>query len=222
MSLTDYVNIIRRRGWIVVVLAVLTAASAYVFSSVQTPIYKSTAFVLVSPARPDFGLTSSAKGLLRSYVAWMTTRSNAQKVINDPALQLDLSADALLGQVTIASDDSRFIIQIDVLNGNGDLANDVARKWAELFVQWRKDENAKIRREDSVDAALLDLPQYSLHRPNKTINTAAGAILGVVLGAVVIFALEYLDAGILRSPSDVERALAVPVLGALPELTSEK
>jgi len=214
MPLVEYVRILQRRGWIMVLLMILTAASAYVFSVVQTPVYKSTAFVLVQPARPDFGLTSSAKNLLRSYVAWMTTRTNAQRVITE--LQIDRDADSLLGEVTIASDDSRFVVQIDVLNGNGDLANDVARTWANLFVQWRQSENEKLRREDRVDAVLLDTPQYGLYRPNKQINTAAGAILGLLLGGVVIFVLEYLEAGIIRSTQDVERALTMPVLGAIP------
>ena len=214
MSLTDYFRLLRRRGWILALMAVLTAASAYVFSAVQTPVFKSTVHILVQPARPDLGLTTSAKNLLRSYVAWMSTRTNAQKVIT--ALQLDRADESLLGDVTIASDDSRFVIQIDVKNENGDLANDIAQKWADLFIQWRNDQNAIARREDRVEAFLLDPPRYELDHPKKSVNTLAGAILGVLLGGVVIFGLEYVEASVLRSPQDVERALSVSVLGAIP------
>ena len=58
----------RRWGWILVLVAALTAGSAYVFSKAQTPVYKSTIFVGVQPTRPDLGLTAAAKSLLRYYV----------------------------------------------------------------------------------------------------------------------------------------------------------
>jgi len=220
MSLTEYFRILRRRGWILALMAVLTAASAFVFSAVQTPIYQSTINVLVQPVRPDLGLTTSAKNLLRSYVAWMSTRTNAGKVIDE--LQLDRTAESLLGDVTIASDDSRFVIQIDVENEDGDLANDIAQKWADLFVQWRNDQNAIARREDRVDVFVLDPPRYDLDRPQKTVNTLAGAILGVLLGGVVIFALEYVESSVIRSPQDVERVLALSVLGAIPAVKGSR
>ncbi|MGH2525057.1 MAG: YveK family protein, partial [Anaerolineales bacterium] len=214
--------ILRRRGWIMILLALLTAASAYVFSRVQTPVYRSTIFVGVQPARPDFGLTESAKKLLRYYVTVINTNTYAQKVINDPAVQLDSAPEALLNQVTIASDDSRFVIQIDVKNQNGDLANTIAQKWADALVQWRNTENAKIRREDQVDAVVLDPPQYALYSPRTNVNTLAGGILGLLLGGVVIFILEYLESNVIRSPQDVERTLKLSVLGAIPELAASR
>ncbi len=214
MSLNDYFRILYRRGWIIVLTAALTAASALAFSYMQTPIYRATISVLVQPVRPDFGLTTSAKTLLRSYVAWMTTRTNAQKVID--TLQLDRTSESLLGDVTISSDDSRFVVQIDVKNANGDLANNIAQKWADLFVQWRNDQNSIARREDQVTAAVLDPPRYDLYRPKKSINTLAGGFLGLLLGGVIVFVMEYIESGVLRSPQDVERVLGLSVLGAIP------
>lgn len=214
MPLSDYARILYRRGWILALMAVLTALAAFVFSRLQTPIYKSTIYILVQPSRVDFGLTESAKTLLRSYVAWMDTDSRASDVIN--TLQLDKDPQSLHGDVTIASDDSRFVIQLDVKNGNGDLANDVAQKWAELFVQYRNDENQKQRQEDRVNAIILDPPRYVQDSPKTAINTAAGAVLGVLLGGVIVFFLEYLEAAVIRSAGDVERQFNLPVLGAIP------
>ena len=220
MPLTEYFRILVRRGWILLLMAVLTAAAAFVFSKLQTPIYQSTINVLVQPARTDFGLTQSAKILLRSYVAWMDTDNRAADVID--AMQLDIVPQALRGNVTIASDDSRFVIQIDVENENGDLANDIAKKWAELFVQWRNDENQKQRKEDRVDAVILDEPRYVLDRPKAGINTVAGGVLGLLLGSVIIFVLEYLDSAIIRAAADIERQFNLPVLGAIPAMESAR
>jgi capsular polysaccharide biosynthesis protein len=214
MSLTDYFRLLRRRGWILIVMAALTAASAYVFSKVQTEVWKSSIFIGIQPTRPDFGLTESAKKLLRYYVAVITTKTYAQKVIDE--LQLDVTAEGLLGQATIASDDSRFVVQIDVKNEDPALADAIAQQWAIALVDWRNAENAKIRREDQVDALILDPPRPSLDRPKTTINVLAGAILGFLLGGIVIFVLEYIESNVMRSPQDIERVLSLSVLGVIP------
>lgn len=214
MPLTEYLRILLRRGWILVLLAVLTAASAFVFSRLQTPVYQSTVSVLIAPARSDLGLTQSAKTLLDSYVAYINTDRIAQRVIDE--LQLDTVPQALRGDVRIASDLQSFLVRIEVENENGDLANDIARAWAVQLVQWRNDENQKQRREDRVEALILDEPVYSLDRPRTSINTLAGAILGALIGGLVIFVLEWLEAGIIRNTTDVERQLGLSVLGTIP------
>lgn len=217
MQLQTYFRILRRRGWIMLLLAVITAVAAFGFSTImeeRAPIYKSTLKILVQPSRTDFGQAQAAKILLRSYVAWMDSNYRAADVID--LLQLDMTPEDLRGDVTIASDDSRLVIQIDVENPNGDVANDIARKWADLFIQWRNEENQKVRREDRIDALIIDDPRYALDSPKTKVNTAAGAILGFLIGLGIVFVLEYIEAGIIRSPDDVERFLETPVLGAIP------
>ena len=56
MELSDYFRILRQRGWIIVVVAVVAAVSAFGFSKLQRPIYKSSMQVTVLPARNDYGL----------------------------------------------------------------------------------------------------------------------------------------------------------------------
>jgi capsular polysaccharide biosynthesis protein len=214
MPLSEYFRILRRWGWVVVLMALVTAGSAYVFSKAQTPIYRSTVFISVSPSRTDLGLTQSAKTLLRNYVLTIDTETFAQRVINE--LELDRTAASLKNDVTIASDDSRFAIQIDVKDTNPDTANDIDRVWADLVVSWRDEQNANVRNEDKVNAEVVDAPRPSLFRPNTRVNVLAGGILGVLLGCLMVFAIEYTEAGVIRSPEDIERALSLSVLGAIP------
>lgn len=220
MSLFDVLNIARRRGWIILLAAALTAASAYAFSKLQTPIYQSTVLISVRPSRPDLGTTETAKRFLRNYVAELQTSTYARKVID--VLGLDTTTDALLGNAIIDSDDSRFTIQIDIRNPNGDLANDIARVWAEEFRNQREIEKSRVRREDQIDANILDAPRYSLYRPQTTINVLAGGILGVLVGGLIIFILEYLEANIVRSRQDLERGLGLAVLSSVPALDGGK
>jgi len=68
MELLDYIRILRKRWWIIVVAVVLTAGSAFAFARLQPRKYTSTAEVIIEPARPDWGLAQTAKMVLRTYM----------------------------------------------------------------------------------------------------------------------------------------------------------
>ena len=215
MEIGDYLRILRQRGWLIILMSVLTAAAAFGYSKIQPTVYESSLRLLVQPARTDFGQAQAAKQLLRGYVQWINSSYRANDVINE--LQLDMTPQELLGDVTVASDDSSFVIQINVENSDPDLANDIARIWGNHFRQWRIDDNADNRREDWVDAEFIDDPIIVGVTPNTKINTLAGAVFGALLGLVVIFVLEWIESGVMRRTADVERYLEIPVIGTIPE-----
>ena len=214
MELGDYLAIIRRRGWLILLLAVLTSAAAFGFSKIQTPVYQSSLRMLVQPARTDFGQAQAAKQLLRGYVQWIHSSYRAAKVIDE--LKLDMTPEQLLSDIEVASDDSSFVIQLNVENTDPNLANDIARTWGNTFIQWRIDDNATQRKEDRVDAEFIDDPQAGLDRPNTKINAAAGAIFGALLGTIILFVLEWIESGVVRRSEDVEKYLDIPVIGTIP------
>ncbi len=214
MELSDYLRILRQRGWVIILVAILTAGGAFGFSRVQMPVYESTLRLLVRPSRTDFGQANAAKELLASYVAWLNSRYRAQDVIN--ILQLDMEAGELLGDVKVASESISFVVQLSVENSDPDLANDIARTWGDLLIQWQTQENDKNRKEDRITIEFIDDPQAALDRPKWKINTAAGAVFGALLGVIVIFVLEWIESGVLRRSEDVERFLDIPVIGSIP------
>ena len=219
MELADYLRILRQRGWIIVVVAVVAALSAFGLSKLQRPTYKSSMQVTVLPARNDFGLAQTTKQLLRAYVTIMDTKNWAARVLQhfeQSGAPLDMTPTQLKDNVTIASFEDKNVIQIDVKNGDGEMGNRIAIAWAQEFQAWRNQENNKVRKEDRVDVVMGDNPTYSKFRPQTTINTAAGGIFGLLLGALVVAALEWVESGVVRTSADVERKLGLPVLGAIP------
>ncbi len=50
MEFTDYIRILRKRWWIILVAVVLTAGCAFVFAKLQHPLYTSTAEIVIEPA----------------------------------------------------------------------------------------------------------------------------------------------------------------------------
>ena len=214
MELSDYIRIFRQRGWVILLMAFLTAAAAFGFSKMQTEVYKSTLNLLVRPSRTDFGQSQAAKELLKTYEAWLYSSYRAQGVIDQ--LQLDMTAPELLGDVEVASDNFSFMVTLAVENTDPDLANDIARTWGNLLIQWQKQENDKNRQEDRITIEFRDDPQVSLDRPKTKINTAAGAVFGALLGIILIFILEWIESGVVRRSEDIERYLEIPVIGTIP------
>jgi len=214
MELTNYVQIVRKRWWIVIVAIVLTAGSAFVFSKIQHPEYTSIAEVIIEPARSDWGLAQYAKMLLRTYMTVADSDQWAQQVID--ALQLPMTPEGLRSKARFAAEEDRMVIKIEIEAYDGDLANDIARTWANLLVQWRDQQNQRQLKEDRVWAYLRDEPRYTQSWPKTKVVTAAGGIFGLVIAGVVIFFLEWLEAGIVRTPQDVERQLDLTVVGAIP------
>ncbi len=215
MELGQIVGILRKRWWIILVAVVATAVSAVGFTKLQTPTYQSTVEVVIQPARPDFGLTQSAKTLLRSYMTVADSNKWAQQVID--RLRLDMTPQQLRANARFAAEDDRMVIKIEIEDTDGEQANRIARTWAMLLVEWRDSENQRLRKEDRVGAVLRDEPTYSQAWPPRTsIVLVAGVIFGLLIAAVVIFFLEWVESGIIRTPRDVEQWIGITVLGTVP------
>ncbi|HTP07724.1 MAG TPA: Wzz/FepE/Etk N-terminal domain-containing protein [Anaerolineae bacterium] len=219
MELRDYLRILRKRGWIIILTTLLTAAAAWGFSQVQTVEYKSSISVFVRPERIDNGTLLATKQILRGFVAYIDSLNFAQQVINTKGL--DMKADVLKPKVTIASKDEDYIIQIDVVDNDPTQSEAIALEWANQFVQWRDQDNLKQQKADRVDANIVQLPTTSKFRPQTTLNVIAGAIIGLLIGVVIVFFLEAIESNILRSSDDVERVLGTTVIGAIPTAGAE-
>jgi uncharacterized protein involved in exopolysaccharide biosynthesis len=57
-------------------------------------------------------------------------------------------------------------------------------------------------------------------KPNKKLNLAIGGILGLMLGVMLIFFMEYMD-NTIKTEEDIERTLGLPVLGLIPKISSK-
>lgn len=215
MALTDYVRILVRRGWIMLILAGLAGGAAFLISRGQTPVYRSTQLVLIQPSRADLGLAEASVRLVTPLTVYLNSRERAQDIIE--TLRLDMTPDELLGNSYFAADQLRLTVQIDVDNSDGELANLIAQAWGQELVDYRNAINQRSRREDRVDAVLVDFPRYGQQAPRPTISLAIGAILGLVLGGIIVFVLEYAESGVIRTAQDLTRSVDEPLLASIPQ-----
>jgi capsular polysaccharide biosynthesis protein len=216
MNLVEYGSILLRRGWIMVLLALIAAISAFFLSRLQTPLYRATQTVLIQPARADLGLTESATRLLQSYAVWLDSDQVAANVID--TLQLDMTPGQLNSAVVVNPDSLRLTIQIEVELGDQEIAREVAQAYGQQLIRFRFEENQKNRLEDRIDALMQDVARVELDSPRPALNAIAGGVLGLILGALVVFILEYLESAIIRRREDVERTVNLPILASIPDM----
>lgn len=215
MELRSYLQILWRRGWIIILTAVLAAVLAGALSFVQTKVYRATARISAVPARPDWGLGSSAKDLLRNFVLNLNTHDMANQVIS--AAQLDMSSYDLLAKLTISTEPDNFAIRIDAKDEDPQVAAKIVLTMAELFVDQRTAYYNTLDKSDRIDVQVVDaVIDAPLYRPNWKMNLIAGLALGALIGALIVLALEWMAADILATPEHVERTIGAPVLGAIP------
>ncbi|MEA3308045.1 MAG: Wzz/FepE/Etk N-terminal domain-containing protein [Chloroflexota bacterium] len=213
MNIQAYMQILRRRGWLIVLAVLITAVGAFGFSKLQTPVYRSSVQIGIQ-GRTDWGAAQTVKILMDSYVSFIYRRPVAEQVIEK--LGLMRTPEDLKSDVTLASDTQNLTIQIDVDDYDGEQANRIAKAWAEQLVQWRDSENQLQLKPDRVFATILEEPRYHQLRPKTLINTVAGAIFGLLIGALLVIGMEWLDAGLIRSARDIEQQANLTVVGIIP------
>jgi len=215
VQLREYLRLLTKRAWLIILVMILAAGAAFGFSKLLKPVYRSTIYLNVYPARLDWGLQQSIQNLMRNYAGVIGSRDVAAEV-ND-RLQLDITPDQLREKLTISSIESDFLLEIDADDYDPLIARDIAQTTAEVFV-----ENIKVRmleqdQRDRVDVSIRDsaLPGY-LHKPKVKINTLAGALFGLVAGILLVYVLEWLETDVIRSAEDIERHTKLVILGAIP------
>lgn len=215
MTIQEYIRIIRRRGWIVVIAAVLAAVTAYGISYLQKDVFRATAYVSTVPARPDWGLGNTAKDLLRNFALNLKTFENAQAAISQA--KLDQDPNDFLANVDVAPESDNFAIKIEARNGDAAVANQMALTLAQIFEQERTAYYAQQDKDNRIEVKVRsNTIGYDQIQPKPTVNAIAGAVLGMLLGIGVVLALTWLEADLLRTPAAAERALGIPVLATIP------
>ena len=221
MTIQEYLRILQRRGWIILVAVVLAAAGAFGISYFQEDMYRATVYVSTVPARPDWGLGNTAKDLMRNFAANLQTPEIAQLVID--RAQLDMTPYNFLSHVNVVAESSDFTIKIEARARDGAVATTMALTLADEFVEERTayyaQQDLDNRIEVKIRSRAIGPEKY---QPKPLVNAIAGGALGLLLGLGMVLMLTWFESDLLRTPAALERALGVPVLGAIPTVGSAR
>ena len=215
MQPLDVLRVLAKRGWVLLLAVAITVASTLIFSRLQTPVYRSTVYLNVWPARLDLSLQQTIRGLMRNYAGSITSREVALQVIND--LQLDITPEQFRQKLTVDPIESDFMIQIDADDYDPLLARDIAQRTAEVFVADIRVYMLDQDQRDRVQLTILDDARPGrLHKPKWQINMLAGGVFGLLLGGLIIGLAEWVAASTITTQRDLDRSIDLPVLGVVP------
>jgi capsular polysaccharide biosynthesis protein len=210
----DYLPVLRKRWPLILGIVAVAVVASYLFTRLQTPIFRATVFLTVAPSRSDYGQTLVIENTLRQYARQLQTDRMADLV--NERLKLDLALERLRSKVKVSAVSEDLLLQMEVDDTDPNKARDIAFAWADEYAKFHQNKMAAIDPRDRIEVDLLDKPAPAvLNWPKRTQIVIAAAILGLLSGVVLSFLLEFLDTT-LKSFEDVDRFVGVPVLGAIP------
>lgn len=215
INLKELFQMFLKRWWILVLCAVISASAAYAYSYYYlVPIYESNTTLYVGKNIDQNGVGANdlmlGSALIADYHEIAKSKQVASQVIKELGLKY-MSPGALAGRIGVTQRNGTRIIQISVSDTNPKMAMDIANKVAEVFknkvIEIMQVENVQI-----IDEA--ELPRSPVS-PDKKRNIIMGLVIGLAVGAGIVFLVEYLD-NTVKTPEDVQKYLGLPVIGTIP------
>lgn len=221
IELKEYFAIIKKRFWIIALITTIAIiVSAAISFFILKPVYQANTTLIVNTEKNEetqvitgdqFNVTQK---LAVTYGEIITSRSVINPVIKN--LGLEETYDELVKKINVSPVKDTQIINISVQDINPKKARDIANEIPEVFTKEAK-RITKTNDIQVIDKAIL--PEEAV-KPNKIMNIAISAVLGMMIGLFIVFLIEYLDNG-LKTPQDIEKHLGLPVLGVVPNESLE-
>jgi capsular polysaccharide biosynthesis protein len=215
MQLSDYVQVLTKRWWVIALTLVAAAAGAFGVSKLLPDTYRSQAVYLAFANQADNGLNIVLRNSMNSYRELVMQPDVLDQI--SQGIGLDISGELWMRDVAIQPrpDEQKIIIEVDApsLDQSMAMADAVgARIVAEVnSINSRLEGTARINLQQIQRARLIAI------QPNTRINVLAGAFLGLIVGILLAYILEYLD-DTLKTSADVERFVGLTTIGAIPSV----
>jgi capsular polysaccharide biosynthesis protein len=213
MQLIDYVNVLIKRWWVVALTLLAAAVAAYGVSKLLPQTFRAQAVYLAFANQADNGLNIVLRNSMNSYRELVLQPDVLDQISQQ--LGLDVSGERWMEDVNIQPrpDEQKIVIEVDAptLDQSMAMADAVgARIVAEVNrINATLEGTARINVQQIQRARLVSIS------PNTRVNVLAGALLGLIVGVLLVFVLEYLD-DTLKSSADVERFVGLTTIGAIP------
>ena len=224
MELSDYLRVLRRRWWMVLLSLLVCTGGAFLTSKAQTPVFTTSTRLLVSGI--DDAANQSLDEVSRRQLASERAGAYAQLAGTGPAIGAAVDAAGANGSqpsVTAAADGVSPFIVITVSATSGRAAQAIAASYVEVLPQIvsRLEQSPSSKPPTLTTLEAAGLPTFpSSPRPKR--DLLIGLVLGLVLGVAAAMVRESLDARV-RDTAEIEKSTTATLLGAVPrELNGER
>src|SRR5215208_3577210 len=219
VSLRDILLIIRRRLWVISVVAAVLAGAAVGFSMAQTPVYEASTKILVGQERGvtiDPNYAYGLQQLTQTTVGGVSSRPVAKAVIRQENLRM--TTEEFLSHLSAEQEPETQWIQVHYTDSSPERAQRLANAVSDVFSKQVSEVNSgatAITVTVWERAVVPDAPVA----PNPVRNGLLA--LGLFIGVGLAFVLEYRDDR-WNSPEEMERVSGAPTFGIIPEFKDSK
>lgn len=215
LSVRDVLQVLRRRWWIIALLALVFATAAIGLSFLRTPVYEASISVLVGQ---DQGLVSDnaseAQGLsqvTQTVAELAQTRTVASAVIED--MNLSVTPEEFLENLAVEQTAETQVVQLTYSHPDPEQAASIANTTGEVFSDQVSEVSAEANAITTTVWERAATPSVPAS-PQPLRNGALALVLGLMVGVGVAFLLEQLDDS-WRSPEEAEKVSGVPTFGVI-------
>jgi capsular polysaccharide biosynthesis protein len=217
-SQVNPIQVLRRRLWVIVLVACLVMGLAAGFTFTQTPTYEASITILVGQdlaSGAQDNLWNEAQGvqsITETVAEAVDTRPVAEGVIQ--RLDLPMSSGSLLADLEVQQVGTSQFLVVSYKDADPERAQLVANAVGDVFSEQIAGVSssanaltAKVWEEAAVPGSPVS--------PDPVRNILLALVLGVMLGVGLAFLLDHLDDD-WKSPEEVERVAGVPTFGVIP------
>ncbi|MFC5446794.1 YveK family protein [Paenibacillus aestuarii] len=216
IELKDYLAILRKRIWLIVIVVLIACVSTAAISFYwMKPVYGASTKLIVNKSADFQGLDKIDLNSLNANIRLINTY---KEIIKTPAVldkvaakyaDLHLTPDQLSAKLQVQASNDSQVMTISAEDYSLDQAVRIVNAVAVVF----QEEIPTIMKVDNV--AILSEAKAAEHpapiKPNKTLNVAIAFVVSLMVSVGIIFLLEYLDDTV-KTEKDVEEYLGVPTL----------
>lgn len=220
ITLQDILKIVREHLLFIMSFTLFVAlVTAFISLFVLKPTYEAETQLLVNQKnieQPYLGVqqVETDLRLINTYNIIITSSAILSKVINK--LDLDMTPEVLMEQITVSSANNSQVVNINVTDKNAELAVDIANTVAGVF----QEEIQSLMTVDNVNilsVAKLD-QQPEPVAPNKTLYVVATSFIAFFLSAGFAIIIVSLDTTI-KTEQDIEETVGLPIIGLISQIS---
>ena len=217
MELGEYLEVLWRWGWVILLVTALCAGAAISYGQMQTPRYTSLVELSVMPERLDQGLTQTVVNLLNNYASGIRSLGMARRVVERLGLS-EWDPAALRSHIKASADQAQYRVKIEVTDTDPLFAQRVAQTVSDLFVaDVREFADLQDPRDRLVATPLNGGAQAATRTwPKNKLLAFLGLGGGLFLGLLVALVLEWSRVIPLETAEQLEQSAGMPVIGTIP------